>query len=54
MPKTARMLESVINGAMLPPLSLRLLQHMAAGDRLSRIRLYTEDNAFMAEVETDA
>jgi len=48
----ARMLESVIDGALLPPLSLLLLQHIAAGDSISHIRLFTQENAFSAEVDT--
>ncbi|WP_058910618.1 type VI secretion system ATPase TssH [Entomohabitans teleogrylli] len=47
----ARMLESVIDGALMPPLSLLLLQHMAAGEAIDSIHLFTEDNAFKAQVE---
>ncbi|MBW7982468.1 type VI secretion system ATPase TssH [Enterobacillus tribolii] len=50
----ARMLESVIDGALLPPLSLLLLQHMAAGDGIRHIRVFTEENQFKAQVETSA
>lgn len=47
----ARMLESVIDGDMLPPLSLLLLQKMAANTVIARIRLSATDGAFTADVE---
>ncbi|MCZ9150494.1 type VI secretion system ATPase TssH [Escherichia albertii] len=47
----ARMLESVIDGDMLPPLSLLLLQKMAANTAIARIRLSAADSAFTADVE---
>lgn len=47
----ARMLESVIDGDMLPPLSLLLLQKMAAGTGIARIQLSAADGAFTADVE---
>ncbi|KLP39967.1 type VI secretion system ATPase TssH [Enterobacter ludwigii] len=47
----ARMLESVIDGALLPPLSLRLLQRMSAAEPVSRISLGTEDGEFVSVVE---
>ncbi|EEQ1706773.1 type VI secretion system ATPase TssH [Escherichia coli] len=47
----ARMLESVIDGDMLPPLSLLLLQKMAANTAIARIRLSAADGAFTADVE---
>jgi type VI secretion system protein VasG len=47
----ARMLESVIDGEMLPPLSLLLLQKMAANTAIARIVLGVTDGAFTAEVE---
>ncbi|EIA0286289.1 TPA: type VI secretion system ATPase TssH [Escherichia coli] len=47
----ARMLESVIDGDMLPPLSLLLLQKMAANTAIARIRLSAVDDAFTADVE---
>ncbi len=47
----ARMLESVIDGNMLPPLSLLLLQKMAANTEIARIRLSAADGAFTADVE---
>jgi type VI secretion system protein VasG len=47
----ARMLESVIDGEMLPPLSLLLLQKMAANTSIARIVLGVTDGAFTADVE---
>ncbi|MCU7084943.1 type VI secretion system ATPase TssH [Salmonella enterica] len=47
----ARMLESVIDGEMLPPLSLLLLQKMAANTAVARITLDVQDGAFTADVE---
>ncbi|WMY74033.1 type VI secretion system ATPase TssH [Buttiauxella selenatireducens] len=47
----ARMLESVIDGDMLPPLSLLLLQKMAANTAIARIRLSAAEGTFTAEVE---
>ncbi|MDO3773295.1 type VI secretion system ATPase TssH [Salmonella enterica] len=47
----ARMLESVIDGEMLPPLSLLLLQKMAANTAVARITLDVLDGAFTADVE---
>ncbi|EOY8347667.1 type VI secretion system ATPase TssH [Escherichia albertii] len=47
----ARMLKSVIDGDMLPPLSLLLLQKMAANTAIARIRLSAADGAFTADVE---
>ena len=47
----ARMLESVIDGEMLPPLSLLLLQKMAANTAIARIVLGVTDGAFTADVE---
>ena len=47
----ARMLESVIDGEMLPPLSLLLLQKMAANIAVARITLDAQDDAFTADVE---
>ncbi|WP_330983259.1 MULTISPECIES: type VI secretion system ATPase TssH [Enterobacterales] len=47
----ARMLESVIDGDMLPPLSLLLLQKMATGTDIARIRLSAADGAFTTDVE---
>lgn len=45
------MLESVIDGEMLPPLSLLLLQKMAANVAIARIVLGVADGAFTAVVE---
>lgn len=50
----ARMLESVIDGDMLPPLSLLLLQKMAANIAIARITLDVQDGGFTAEVEEAA
>ncbi|CDH20800.1 putative ClpA/B-type chaperone (Putative ATPase with chaperone activity; probable component of SST VI cluster) [Xenorhabdus bovienii str. kraussei Quebec] len=47
----ARMLESIIDGALLPPVSLLLLQKMAAGTAISAIRLTVAEHEFHAEVE---
>lgn len=47
----ARMLESVIDGEMLPPLSLLLLQKMSANTAISRITLDAKDGVFIADVE---
>lgn len=47
----ARMLESVIDGDMLPPLSLLLLQKMAANTAVARITLNVQDGVFTASVE---
>ncbi|EFF1929941.1 ATPase, partial [Escherichia coli] len=40
-----------IDGDMLPPLSLLLLQKMAANTAIARIRLSAVDGAFTADVE---
>ncbi|MCS2161255.1 type VI secretion system ATPase TssH [Scandinavium sp. H11S7] len=50
----ARMLESIIDGALLPPVSLLLLQKMAAGSTIRSIRLSVEGNVFTAQVEEAA
>ncbi|GAB7197906.1 hypothetical protein OS31_07850 [Dickeya oryzae] len=47
----ARMLESVIDGALLPPVSLQLLQRLSAGQPVSRIHFQVEDGQFRSEVE---
>lgn len=47
----ARMLESVIDGEMLPPLSLLLLQKMAANAAIARIVLGVTEGVFTADVE---
>ncbi|XOY30566.1 type VI secretion system ATPase TssH [Proteus cibi] len=46
----ARILESIIDGALLPPLSLLLLQHNARNEDIRTIRLSAQDNQFIAEV----
>lgn len=47
----ARMLESVIDGEVLPPLSLLLLQKIAAGTEIQRVLLGVEDHHFTAVIE---
>ncbi|TXE37232.1 type VI secretion system ATPase TssH [Serratia marcescens] len=47
----ARMLESIIDGALLPPLSLKLLQKMSQAEPVSRIRIGLEAGDFVAVVE---
>ncbi|MFM5568559.1 type VI secretion system ATPase TssH [Aeromonas veronii] len=47
----ARMLESVIDGALLPPVSLQLLQRLSAGEPINRVRFSVADHHFVAEVE---
>ncbi|GLW40014.1 ClpV1 family T6SS ATPase [Pectobacterium carotovorum subsp. carotovorum] len=47
----ARMLESVIDGALLPPVSLQLLQRLSAGEPVSRIHFRVEAGQFQTEVE---
>ncbi|EDT6764290.1 type VI secretion system ATPase TssH [Salmonella enterica subsp. enterica] len=47
----ARMLESVIDGEMLPPLSLLLLQKMAANAVITRISLGVTEGMFTADIE---
>ncbi|MFQ2621809.1 type VI secretion system ATPase TssH [Aeromonas caviae] len=46
----ARMLESVIDGALLPPVSLQLLQRLSAGDPIKRVHFSVADHQFVAEV----
>jgi len=50
----ARMLESVIDGEMLPPLSLLLLQKMATNTEVARIRLSAAEGTFTTGVEDAA
>ncbi|PHM73089.1 type VI secretion system ATPase TssH [Xenorhabdus kozodoii] len=50
----ARMLESIIDGALLPPVSLLLLQKMAASTPIKAIRLSVVEHEFHAEVEEAA
>ncbi|MCL2891579.1 type VI secretion system ATPase TssH [Brenneria tiliae] len=47
----ARMLESVIDGALLPPVSLQLLQRMASGRPVGRIHFRVAEGQFQTEVE---
>lgn len=47
----ARMLESVIDGALLPPVSLQLLQRLSAGEPIKRVHFSVADHQFVAEVE---
>ncbi|MBA2140324.1 type VI secretion system ATPase TssH [Salmonella enterica subsp. houtenae serovar 44:z36,[z38]:-] len=49
----ARMLESVIDGEMLPPLSFLLLQKMAANAVITRISLGVTNGAFTADIEEE-
>ena len=46
----ARILESVIDGQMLPPVSLLLLQQIAANETISNIYFGIKDNNFIAKV----
>ncbi|MGB7803736.1 type VI secretion system ATPase TssH [Buttiauxella sp.] len=50
----ARMLESVIDGEVLPPLSLLLLQKMAAGSAIQRVHISVDEHRFTAEIEDAA
>ncbi|WP_445496000.1 type VI secretion system ATPase TssH [Photorhabdus sp. SF281] len=47
----ARMLESIIDGALLPPLSLLLLQKMALGKQINTIQLTVDAHEFNAVVK---
>ncbi|MCO4787092.1 MAG: AAA family ATPase, partial [Marinomonas atlantica] len=47
----ARMLEAIIEGQMLPPISLALLDRLAAREPVNRIRLSVVDGEFIGEVE---
>ncbi|WP_318466722.1 type VI secretion system ATPase TssH [Photobacterium leiognathi] len=47
----ARMLEAIIEGQMLPPLSLALLNRLAHREAITRIRLTVEKGQFYSEVE---
>jgi type VI secretion system protein VasG len=48
----ARMLESVIDGALLPPVSKVILQKLSTGDAISRIHFGIELGHFTVEVES--
>lgn len=47
----ARMLESIIDGALLPPVSLQLLQRMATGEPVSRITFTLAEGEFACGLE---
>ncbi|MGL4270291.1 MAG: hypothetical protein ACRCR6_11020, partial [Plesiomonas sp.] len=47
----ARMLESVIDGALLPPVSLQLLQRLSAGESVRKVSFRVAEGEFIAEVE---
>ncbi|WP_394209178.1 type VI secretion system ATPase TssH [Enterovibrio calviensis] len=46
----ARMLEAIIEGQLLPPVSLALLNKLAARESVQRVRLTAEDGEFVSEV----
>ncbi|MGD8172754.1 type VI secretion system ATPase TssH [Vibrio sp. TRT 21S02] len=47
----ARMLEAIIEGQLLPPVSLALLNKLAAQEDVKQIRLAAQDGEFIGEVE---
>lgn len=47
----ARMLESIIDGALLPPVSLLLLKKMAAEEAIGKISFDVVDNDFVSSIE---
>ncbi len=47
----ARMLEAIIEGQMLPPVSLDLLNRLAHREAITRIHLTVADGQFCGEVE---
>ncbi|MFY3769359.1 Protein ClpV1 [Providencia manganoxydans] len=49
----ARILESIIDGALLPPLSLLLLQHSARNEAINLIQLSTLNDEFVATVNAE-
>ena len=49
----ARILESIIDGALLPPLSLLLLQHSARNEAINLIQLSTLNDEFIATVNAE-
>ncbi|UNH37958.1 type VI secretion system ATPase TssH [Moellerella wisconsensis] len=49
----ARILESIIDGALLPPLSLLLLQYAAHGDDISIIKLSVKNHEFIAQINNN-
>lgn len=46
-----RMLESVIDGALLSPVSLQLLQRLSAGESVRWVHFHVKDDQFQSEVE---
>lgn len=46
----ARMLESVIDGALLPPVSLEILQKLSAGEAIKRVHFSIKEGEFAVEV----
>lgn len=48
----ARMLESVIDGALLPPVSLEILQRLSAGESIKRVHFSVKEGDFAVEVES--
>lgn len=46
----ARILESIIDGQLLPPVSLLLLQAIASGQEITDIRFFVRENTFIAKV----
>lgn len=46
----ARILESIIDGQMLPPVSLLLLQKMSQNEEIKKIQFMIKDNKFVAKV----
>ena len=46
----ARILESIIDGQMLPPVSLLLLQKMSQNEEVKKIQFMIKDNKFVAKV----
>lgn len=49
----ARILESIIDGQLLPPISLLLLQAMASGQAVTDIQFFVRENTFIAKVGED-
>lgn len=47
----ARMLEAIIEGQVLPPLSLVLLNKLAAREEVHHVRMFVKDGEFVGEVE---
>lgn len=47
----ARMLESVIDGGLLPPVSLQILQRLSEGQTVRRIRLAVAEGQFISDLE---